>query len=433
MADFFQNGLVTTLHNLDADRVAWLDEELISLRDRRPVALVLPALYSEFEHPAMGRIVDELSRVHYLKRIVVALGQATDEQYVRARSFFDRCPTPVNVLQVDHPRVQERLDAIRVAGLDPGPPGKGRACWLATGLVLALGDCEVVALHDCDIRSYSKRLVTRLVAPMMLPDLDFEFCKGFYARTSDKLHGRVTRLFLTPMIRALRQVVPKARFPEFVDSFRYALAGEFAMKTSLARRCRVPADWGLEVGVLAEVFRHSRPHRVCQVDISDNYDHKHQDLSPRDSGKGLRRMSCDISTTLLRSVAAEGTVLGQPELGTLGLAYREFARDLVDRYEADAMLNGLRFDRHSEESAVEAFELSLQEASAGFLEEPTGATPIPSWARVESAVPGFLQRLAAIAMDTDTERPRVAAALRLENAPAARPDVRHGLRMAASA
>src|SRR5215467_13741779 len=88
MADFYQTGVVTTLHRLKPNHVERLEAELERYTRRRPVGLVLPALYSEFETIAMQRIVAELKQVRYLQRIVLALGRATPDQYRRAREFF---------------------------------------------------------------------------------------------------------------------------------------------------------------------------------------------------------------------------------------------------------------------------------------------------------------------------------------------------------
>ena len=88
MSDFFQTGVVTTLHRLKPNSVERLESDLERFSRTRPIGLVLPALYSEFETPAMQRIVSELRKVRYLQRIVLALGRATTEQFERARSFF---------------------------------------------------------------------------------------------------------------------------------------------------------------------------------------------------------------------------------------------------------------------------------------------------------------------------------------------------------
>jgi len=93
--------------------------------------------------------------------------------------------------------------------------------------------------------------------------MDYEFCKGYYPRVTDRLYGRVTRLFISPIIRALKKIVGHMPFLVYLDSFRYPLAGEFSMKADLARINRIPADWGLEVGSLAEVFRNVSMKKIC--------------------------------------------------------------------------------------------------------------------------------------------------------------------------
>jgi glucosyl-3-phosphoglycerate synthase len=101
MADFYQTGVVTTLHRLTPNSIERLEADLEKFSRNKPIGLVLPALYSEFETLAMQRIVPELRKVRYLQRIVVVLAKATPEQFERARSFFDDFYTPVTVLWVD--------------------------------------------------------------------------------------------------------------------------------------------------------------------------------------------------------------------------------------------------------------------------------------------------------------------------------------------
>jgi glucosyl-3-phosphoglycerate synthase len=395
MSDFYQTGVVTTLHRLNPDGLDRLERELQELSCDRPIGLVLPALYSEFRTPAMRQIVSELSGVRYLKRIVVALGRATEAEYHHARSFFEEFEIPVTVLWMDSPEIRELLASLQATGLCAGEDGKGRSCWMAYGYLLACNDCEVIALHDCDIVNYSHELLARLCYPVVNPKLGFEFCKGFYARVTDRMHGRVTRLFVTPLIRAMQSMAPDAQFLRFLDSFRYALAGEFAMRTNLARVNRIPGDWGLEVGVLAEVHRNCAVARICQVDLADNYEHKHQSLSADDATRGLRRMATDIAKSLFRTLAGEGQVLSQDAFRSLQVRYVRMAEDTIHRYYADAMLNGLAFDRHSEEMAVATFASSLRAASREFLDDPLGLPLIPNWNRVAAAMPDFLDRLQA--------------------------------------
>ena len=45
MSDFFQNGTVTTLHNLKTRSLESLEEELHQFSQHNPMALILPCLY----------------------------------------------------------------------------------------------------------------------------------------------------------------------------------------------------------------------------------------------------------------------------------------------------------------------------------------------------------------------------------------------------
>ena len=393
MADFYQTGVVTTLHRLRPNHIERLEQDLERFSRNRPIGLVLPALYSEFETPAMQRIVSELKQVRYLQRIVVALGRATREQHARAREFFENFYTPVTFVWMDGERIQALLRMLEERGLSAGDDGKGRSCWMAYGCLLALRDCDVIALHDCDIVNYDRQLLARLCYPVTHPHLAFEFCKGYYARVTDRMHGRVTRLFVAPMVRAMESMAPTAPFLTYLDSFRYPLAGEFAMDINLARVNRIPADWGLEVGVLAEVFRNCAVSRTCQVDLTDNYEHKHQALSSDDASKGLTRMACDIAKSLFRTLAAEGLVFTADHFRSLEVRYVRMAEDTISRYYADAMLNGLKFDRHAEEMAVAAFAKALRRAAEEFIADPTGLPLIPNWNRVLAAIPEFFELL----------------------------------------
>ena len=207
------------------------------------------------------------------------------------------------------PAMTELCRSMESRGLHTGEPGKGKSVWMAFGYVLAGPGVHAIALHDCDIVGYEKSLLARLCYPVVNPNLDYDFCKGFYTRVTDRMHGRVTRLLMTPLIRSLEKMLGHLPILIFFDSFRYVLAGEFSMDASLARISRVPGDWGLEVEVLAEVYRNTALRRICQVDISDSYEHKHQELSRTDPAKGLHKMAVDICKSVLRTLRSEGIVL----------------------------------------------------------------------------------------------------------------------------
>ncbi len=402
MSDFFQTGIITTLHHLGTSSLERLEGELHEFSKIRPIALVLPALYSEFEGPAMPGIVKELAKVKYLNEIILVLDKASEKEFQKVREFMAPVSAGVKIIHNDGRRISEIYETFARNGFNVGERGKGRSAWLAYGYVLARDKSEVIALHDCDIVTYNRELLARLCYPVANPNLDFVFCKGYYSRISSKMNGRVTRLLVTPLVRSLQQLVGPHPFLAFLDSFRYPLSGEFCMTTDLARVNRIPWDWGLEVGSLAEVHRNYSPRRVCQVDIAANYDHKHQVLSADDANKGLMKMTIDICKSIFRTLASEGVVFSDGLLKSLLVSYLRQAEDTIMKYEADAAINGLKFDRHDEAMAVEAFTRAIGMAAQVFTENPMGTPLIPNWNRVTSAIPGIFEMLQA-AVDTDNK------------------------------
>ena len=399
MSDFFQNGTITTLHRLNRNNSLKLEQELVLPSQRRPIALVLPALYSELESPALPKIVEALKAVPYLSQIVITMGRTDAEQFRQAKKFFEVLPQQKVILWNDGPALENIYRKIE-AEFGRFEKGKGLSAWMAYGYVLAARKCLVIALHDCDILSYDPEMLARLCYPIVNTRLNYEFCKGYYSRVTDRLHGRVTRLFVTPLIRALIQMLGFTPFLVYLDSFRYPLAGEFAMRSDLAWRNRIPSDWGLEVGVLAEIYRNCTLSNICQADLADNYEHKHQDLSVDDASRGLLKMTADIAKSLFRTLAGEGVVFSEGFFKSLSTTYVKQAQDAIKRYQDDALINSLLFDRHEEATAVEAFAGSIKLAGDQTLEDPLGIPLIPNWSRVLSALPDvFDQLLEAVERD----------------------------------
>jgi glucosyl-3-phosphoglycerate synthase len=393
MSDFYQTGMVATLHRLGQSDFNKLEDKLLKHSKKRRITLVLPSLFSELQGEALQGIIKELSRIEYIREVVVTLGPTTAEEFQEARKFFSVLPQNTILIWNSGPKIQALYEQMTEYDLYPGPDGKGRSAWMAYGYVIAEGGSSVIALHDCDILTYSRELLGRLVFPVVATDLDFEFCKGFYSRVTNKMHGRVTRLFVTPLIRALIKAVGNLDILHYYDSFRYPLAGEFSMLTDLARINRIPADWGLEVGVLAEVYRNTSAKRICQVELCDNYDHKHQELSPEDPEKGLNKMAIDIAKNIFRTLSAEGIVYSQGFFNTLCATYLRIAQDTIDRYHWDAIINGLEYGRHEEGRAVEVFTDAIRRAGKIITQDPLGPPQIPAWNRVFAAIPNFAEQL----------------------------------------
>lgn len=403
MADFHQNGRLATLHNLRARDESALFEELSALTRRRPVTLILPSLYSELEGPALAHIVREIADVDFIDHVVVGLDRADRAQYAHALGFFADLNTPHTVLWNDGPRLQGLDDDLRAHGLAPPERGKGCNVWYCMGYALARGGAFAVAVHDCDIVTYDKSLLARLVYPLVQPSFSYQFCKGFYPRHADgRLNGRVCRLLLTPLLLALEKTVGPKEYLDYLKGFRYVLSGEFAMRTSILPDMRIPSDWGLEIGTLSEAWRNLSPSAVCQVELADVYDHKHQPLSEEDPQQGLSRMSVDICKALFRKLATDGCIFSAETFRTLKATYYRLALDLIETYANDARMNGLSLDRHAEERAVELFARNIVDAGHTFLENPMETPFLPNWQRVEAAMPTVFERfLTAVREDAE--------------------------------
>ncbi len=395
MADFFQNGVITTLQKLNDRPLEELEYELEVFSKRRNMVLLLPALYSEFEGPAMPKIVEELKKIKYLYKIVLSLDRAGEEEFKRVKNIMSGIPTEVRVIWHDGPRMQALYRELQEAGFNVSIPGKGRSVWMSLGYILSDASAYAIGLHDCDIVNYSRELPARLFYPVVHPALDFEYSKGYYARVTNKLYGRVTRIFYTPLIRALKKILGNNQYLEYLDSFRYALSGEFAFIRTLARGIRISPTWGLEVSMLSEVYQNTSFNRICQVEVMETYEHKHQKLEKGNPKEGLVKMATDIAKTLFRVLAHDGVVFSEAFFRTLLMTYIQESRYAVEKYNALSLINGLQYDRHAEIEAVEAFVEALKIAEDEFRENPIGVPMMSAWVRVRAAIPHISEKITA--------------------------------------
>lgn len=403
MGDFHQNGIITTLHNLSRRSLPEMEYELEVFSRIRPMTLILPSLYSELQGPALPGIIKQLQKVPYLGQIVIGLDRANKDEYLHAIEFFGELPQHHRILWNDGSRLRAIDAELQSLGLAPTEAGKGRNVWYCLGYTLASRKSQAIALHDCDILDYSRELLARLIYPVANPGFNYQFCKGYYARVAEgKINGRVCRLMVTPLLRALKKVLGPMEYLDYLDSFRYPLAGEFSFRTDVVHDLRIPSDWGLEIGILSEMYRNYSTNRLCQVDIADVYDHKHQQLSADNAKAGLSKMSIDIAKAIFRKLATNGVVLSSETFRTLKATYFRVALDFVETYRNDALINGLSLDIHQEEQAVELFAQNIKTAGDYFLDNPMETPFIPSWNRVCSAVPDILDKI-KIAVEADTE------------------------------
>jgi glucosyl-3-phosphoglycerate synthase len=268
---------------------------------------------------------------------------------------------------------------------------------LCIGHILANTPAGAVAIHDCDILNYRRELLVRLCFPVLHPEMAFQVSKGFSARFSTQLNGRVMRLLITPLLQAMEHVEGFARTLGPLQFFRYPISGEVCLHRSVAESVRFPSDWGVETGMMADIFRVAPMDKICQVDIAESYDHKHQSLSEANPETGLNKMACDVALCLLRTAAAAVATPGENPFAGLVEKYLSSARGLLPFYAADARINTLHFDGELERRTIELFAGSVARAVQTHLADPCKLPGAPSWREIESRLPGFGLALAEAA------------------------------------
>ena len=394
MSDFHQNGIIATLHNFNEKNIDDIEKDLLKFSENTPMTLILPSLYSELERPALTYIVNTLKKIKYIKNLIIGLDQASKQEFLKAKKFFYDLPQNVYILWNDGPRLKKIDLQLKKLNLSPQEKGKGRNIWYCMGFAISLKESGSVAMHDCDIVTYNKNLPAKLFYPVTNPNFHFDFCKGYYPRVAQqKMNGRVTRLLVTPLLKSLQKILGHNEYLTFLDCFKYPLAGEFSFKYDLLNDIRIPHDWGLEIGILSEMYRNFASNRICQVDIADTYEHKHQEVSKNNKQKGLSKMTIDISKALFRKLATQGHVFSNETFRSLKATYYRMALDMVQIYKSDAEMNGLEFDVHQEEEMVELFAQNIIESGKIYLDSPTNTPNMPTWRRVDSAAPHILEEI----------------------------------------
>ena len=371
MGDFSQNGIVSTLHDFGTKSTTEIEKDLLSFSKERKMELILPCLFSELEGSALPNIIDQISKTKYLNHVIIGLDKASESQAKKAWKFFKKINVPFTILWNDGPKLKKLDSELEKKNLAPNQMGKGRNVWYCIGMCIARDTARSVALHDCDIKTYDRRMLAKLFYPVVNPLFNFEFCKGYYPRVADgKMNGRVARLLVFPLLTALEKTIGKSDYLDFMKSFKYPLAGEFSFRRNVLPELRISSDWGIEIGILSEMQRSYSPQNICQVDLAETYDHKHQKLSIDDETKGLSRMSIDIIKTFIKKLATQGHSFSREKFRSLKATYYRSALDLIDIYRSDAQMNGLKFDSHTEEKAVELFAINIMKAGEAFYLNP---------------------------------------------------------------
>lgn len=334
---------VTTLHDFDgATPTAPVDATtvVVPLMERDHASLAAERVFSTLETVDPGEVL-------------VAL-RASEPEVEVVHEWLQGFDLNTRLLWCTAPRVKRLLAR---EGLD-GATGKGRDVWLALGVA---SRSEYVVVHDADATTYDETLVPRLLFGLTC---GHDFAKGYYARVENShLYGRLFRLFYTPLVRALREG-NNHELLAYLDAFRYALSGEFAVTGDFARRLRTPRGWGLEVGTLSDGYSVAGFAGTAQVDLG-THEHDHRAVS---GPAGLGNMCAEVGTTLFTILEEHGI---DPDYGRLRERYRTVGDRLVEQYAADAAFNGLSYDAESERDQVAVY--------TDAVEPPARDDRLPAW------------------------------------------------------
>jgi len=187
--------------------------------------------------------------------------------------------------------------------------GKGDAMWRALPALAG----ELVCFVDADTQGFSAHFVSGLLGPLVCdPEASqVSFVKAFYRRPIAREGsveadggGRVNHLTARPALALF--------YPELAG-VRQPLAGEVAARRELLEELSFATGYGVEIGMLIDVWRKLGLEAIAQVDL-DEHRNRHQPLS------ALAPMAQTVLATIARRVEQDGrlTLDGVASAGPAG-------------------------------------------------------------------------------------------------------------------
>lgn len=237
------------------------------------ISLALPALNEEETVGGVIRMMKKelVKKVPLLDEIVLIDSNSSD----RTREIAGREGVPVHI----HQELLPRLGARR---------GKGEALWKS--LLVTKGD--IIVWIDTDIVNIHPRFVYGIIGPLLL-NPQVQFVKGFYRRplkVGEKLQagggGRVTELTARPLLNLF--------YPE-LSGVVQPLSGEYAGRRSALEQAVFFSGYGVETGLLIDVYERYGLGAIAQVDLLERIHHNQQ-------LEGLSKMSFAIIQTVFRKL-----------------------------------------------------------------------------------------------------------------------------------
>jgi len=272
-----------------------------------PVEMLLKAKQAQTgAEPGQGRI----SVVLPARNEEATVGEIVS---VIRRDLMERAPLVDEIVVIDSRSTDRTAEVAAAAGAEvvaqdailpelPRMSGKGEALWKS----LAVTTGDLLVFIDADLRNFSSHFVTGLLGPL-LTDPTVGYVKGCYDRPLmtggtrvDGAGGRVTELVARPLINL--------HWPALAGVIQ-PLGGEYAGRRSLLERLPFVTGYGVELGLLLDVFADSGLDALAQVDLGDRV-HSHQ------STEALAAMSGQIMLTAWSRLQRHGRMLPLENPGT---------------------------------------------------------------------------------------------------------------------
>jgi glycosyltransferase involved in cell wall biosynthesis/nucleotide-binding universal stress UspA family protein len=247
--------------------------ELLALKQKQNVtiSLALPALNEEV---TVGKVIttakrELMERVPLLDEIVLIDSNSKD----KTREIAEKHGIPVYIHQDILPQYGARI-------------GKGDALWKS--LYVTHGD--IILWIDTDIVNIHPRFLYGILGPLLLRP-DIVFVKGYYRRpitlngkTESSGGGRVTELTARPLLNLF--------YPELSGVIQ-PLSGEYGGRRSALERMPFSSGYGVETGLLIDIFEKYGLNAIGQVDLLERV-HHNQKL------EALSKMAFAIIQTVVR-------------------------------------------------------------------------------------------------------------------------------------
>ncbi|MFB6186240.1 MAG: glycosyl transferase family 2, partial [Halobacteriaceae archaeon] len=308
-------------------------------------AIILPMTEREYADLATEHLLSELEPIN-IGQVVVPL-RASNDKISSFNEWLTSFNLPLTIIWDKGPCLEALLENY---DLD-GSIGKGRDIWLAIGVAQSY---DYIIFYDADTTSFKIQDIQKLLFPL---NHGYEFVKGYYARVEeDGLYGRLNRLFFTPVLSALDTEYDHD-FISYLQSFRYPLAGECSMTANQAKNIRLERQWGLEVGILNEVYDIANFEHSAQVDLG-YHRHDHRSIS---GPTGLTEMSERVGDSLFRSLESRGFTIDYSDLRE---RYQTQAKRLIRQYKMDALFNNLQYSESQEYHQIQEYKKAITEPSA---------------------------------------------------------------------